>query len=1513
MLVAGTLAAVADPAGPTPAAAADEPVGFATEPVVEGLSLPTAMAFLPDGRLLIAQKDGTVAIADVSDGTTDTGYASYLTIPDVSVSQEERGLVGIAVDGEFASHPYIYVWYAREVDPDPAVPDILTLERYTHTGSVADPASGLVLFQDPDGFPLTSCCHLGGVVEWGPDNTVWLAVGDKTSPAPGETQDPELAKGKLLRLHRDGTIPAGNPHYDGDGPHLDGIWSVGLRNPWKGSWDRATQRLVFGEVGQDTWEDVNVVDPADGGGEDFGWPECEGQCTDPAFTDPLFSYNHDNLPWTGTGGSITGGPVYRGNMFPSEWVGRYFFGDFANRRIRYFDLDDDYNIADPQAGPPPAGDDTTFHFAQHVGPIVDLVEGPDGALYHLSLHVDGGDYGTTGYVTRTYYDDPDNPPVITQADANVTIGDDPLAVTFTGAATDTDSLPAEVTYTWIFGDGNQATGAIANHTYTAPGTYLARLEVNDLTRTTTSEVIEITAGVTPRGPEFDTSFAVFGDFGSLLPAEEDVANLVDSFAPEFIVTTGDNLYTSGGTYQTGVGDYYGSYIGGIRNRFFPSPGNHDYTDPTNGITDYLSYFDLPGAGTTSSNTSGNERYYDVVEGPVHVFLIDSDPLLTDPIESAAQQAWLQAQLAASTAPWQVVALHHPPYSSASDHGSEPAVQWPYAAWGADAVFAGHDHTYERLSVDGIPYFVSGLGGQNPRTFGTIEQGSVVRYNAFNGSMIVGACNVGMAFEFHAYDDVQELDVLVDSNSVGVACDGGLAPPVSPSSLAASAMSAWSIQVTWSDNSSDETGFDIEYSSTGIDGPWMPAGSVGAGVETFLHGSLSTDTEYCYRVLATNGDGSSPPSNAACTITAIDADVLLVGDSITEGTPTDAPPNRFDHSYRCDLWHQLTGGGAPVDFVGSKSSLTPSEPCSGVVTFDDDHEGYGGQGLTSGFPGFEHSRLIDLMDTSGILTSPYDAVLVHLGTNDKNGVNAAWNAAYVDGIEAELRNLIDGIDLPGTQDDRAGLRENPNATIYVSKIIPCDFPPGGGFLGCDITHADMNERFEEVAAELSTPASPIVLIDHTRGFSKVSDLKIDNVHPNAAGASKMADNWALGLETFGINLAEPVAVSGTGSIGWTPSDAVWNGRALSCAIVPNLGEAGRASVGSDCALGSFDASGLAGGEYTFRYSATDFGNNTWGSATHFGEVTVTVTGPPAGGVDVLLQNSVTGLVALWELNSSGGFVGGSVVADPGSNAWVVVASGDFIAGGGVDVLLQNTTSGVVALWELDSSGGFVGGSVLTDPGSVDWVVVASGDFVAGGGVDVLAQNSTSGVVEVWELTTSGGFVGSSLVADPGSNAWVVVAAGDFITGGGVDVLLQNTTSGVVAVWELNAAGGFVAGSVVANPGSNAWVVVAAGDFIIGGGVDVLLQNTTSGVVALWELTTSGGYVAGTVVANPGSAWVVVASGEFITGGGVDVLLQNTTTGLVALWELNTSGGYVAGTVVANPGTTWTIVEANNFIT
>jgi hypothetical protein len=242
-------------------------------------------------------------------------------------------------------------------------------------------------------------------------------------------------------------------------------------------------------------------------------------------------------------------------------------------------------------------------------------------------------------------------------------------------------------------------------------------------------------------------FAVIGDYGGGNPATGDVVEMMVSWQPEFIITVGDNNYPVGAAdhMDEAVGQFFHDYLspyqgiygdGAVINRFFPTLGNHDML--TDKGQPYLDYFTLP----------GNERYYDFVWGPVHLYALDNLDTEPDGVgTSSIQAAWLQERLATSSSPWNIVYMHYPPYSSGT-HGSTDWARWPYGDWGADAVLSGHDHTYERLLVDGLTYFVNGMGGYAIYNFGNILEDSQARYNSDYGAMRVEATDMYLLLQFY---------------------------------------------------------------------------------------------------------------------------------------------------------------------------------------------------------------------------------------------------------------------------------------------------------------------------------------------------------------------------------------------------------------------------------------------------------------------------------------------------------------------------------------------------------------------------------------------------------------------------------------------------------------------------------------------------------------------------------------------------------------------------------------------
>jgi hypothetical protein len=225
------------------------------------------------------------------------------------------------------------------------------------------------------------------------------------------------------------------------------------------------------------------------------------------------------------------------------------------------------------------------------------------------------------------------------------------------------------------------------------------------------------------------------------------------------LTTWWNSSGAADTIDANIGQYFHDFIcpyrgsfgrGASKNRFFPALGNHDWYTAL--AQPYLDYFALP----------GNERYYDVTWGSVQVFVLDSDPSEPDGVTPDSVQAkWLADKLKSSTARWKIAVMHHPPYSSGT-HGSTLAMQWPFKEWGINLVLAGHDHDYERLEVDGLPFIVLGLGGASTYQFGTPVDGSGMRFNGEYGAGIIEADSKMLFFRFFGVSGARVDELMLGS-------------------------------------------------------------------------------------------------------------------------------------------------------------------------------------------------------------------------------------------------------------------------------------------------------------------------------------------------------------------------------------------------------------------------------------------------------------------------------------------------------------------------------------------------------------------------------------------------------------------------------------------------------------------------------------------------------------------------------------------------------------------------------
>ncbi len=280
------------------------------------------------GRLFVVEQYGAIHI--LQDGQRLD--QPFLDIADrLTSSGNEQGLLGLAFHPNYAENGYFYVNYSAEDDGDSIV------ARYNVSAddpNVADPASEVILLRVDQPFEN----HNGGHLLFGPDGYLYIGLGDGGSQGDpyGNGQNTRALLGKILRIDVDGGDPYGIP---ADNPFADGVngapevWAYGLRNPWRFTFDRETGDLYVGDVGQNTYEEVNFV-PAGVGGVNFGWNIYEGMHpysggTLPANAVlPFAEYTHNE------GVSVTGGYVYRGSLVP-ELQGVYLFADFGSGRLWY--------------------------------------------------------------------------------------------------------------------------------------------------------------------------------------------------------------------------------------------------------------------------------------------------------------------------------------------------------------------------------------------------------------------------------------------------------------------------------------------------------------------------------------------------------------------------------------------------------------------------------------------------------------------------------------------------------------------------------------------------------------------------------------------------------------------------------------------------------------------------------------------------------------------------------------------------------------------------------------------------------------------------------------------------------------------------------------------------------------------------------------------------------------------------------------------------------------------------
>ena len=281
------------------------PLDIELQSFMTGLSNPVDLVFLND-TMFIVDQDGIINMA--VDGVLLED--DFLNITSIVQFSGERGLLGLAFDPDFESNRTFYVDYVNNSGNT-----VIAAYQTFEDSLMGDPGSATILLTISQPFSN----HNGGQIKFGPDGYLYIGMGDGGSAGdPGDrSQDPQEYLGKMLRIDVNAdsyTIPSDNPFVD-DMSTLNEIWALGLRNPWRFSFDMQTGDLWIGDVGQNEYEEVDFQEASSAGGENWGWRCYEGLhpyntagCGPAsAYDAPIFEYQH-----TGGSCSVTGGYVYRG-------------------------------------------------------------------------------------------------------------------------------------------------------------------------------------------------------------------------------------------------------------------------------------------------------------------------------------------------------------------------------------------------------------------------------------------------------------------------------------------------------------------------------------------------------------------------------------------------------------------------------------------------------------------------------------------------------------------------------------------------------------------------------------------------------------------------------------------------------------------------------------------------------------------------------------------------------------------------------------------------------------------------------------------------------------------------------------------------------------------------------------------------------------------------------------------------------------------------------------------------